>query len=70
MTDKITIVYVGTNPKDKRDIFTDAQLLSSFTPQQINDSLDYFDAMEKKYGKITSVTGNSLAGAYADAVGV
>ncbi|MED4202750.1 SA1320 family protein [Neobacillus mesonae] len=67
-TGELTIVFAGT--ADKKDVFTDAQLLSKIIPAQIQAANDYYGEMAAKYGKITNVCGNSLGGATTNAVGV
>ncbi|TCP24902.1 hypothetical protein EV207_1225 [Scopulibacillus darangshiensis] len=71
-TDDISIVFVGT--ADNKDKITDAQLLSDVPPAQIKAAKKYFNDMKNKYEKnghrITSVTGNSLGGGLANAVGI
>jgi hypothetical protein len=67
------VVYMGTNAHGKygrADLITDIQLLTEATPQQLKDADSYFADMEKEFGEITSVGGNSLGGALANYVGV
>ncbi|MFJ7935244.1 SA1320 family protein [Sporosarcina sp. NPDC096371] len=70
ITKDYTIVYVGTDPSSIPDIITDAKLLRSSPPTQLEEGLQYFDDMEKKYGQISSVTGNSLGGGATNYVAV
>ncbi|MFC0274542.1 SA1320 family protein [Metabacillus herbersteinensis] len=70
---EISIVYVGTDPQETQDLITDAQLLSDLTPAQIEDARGYFSEMNQKYqkvGGVTSISGNSLAGALVGAVAI
>ncbi|UTR16137.1 hypothetical protein MM221_06145 [Salipaludibacillus sp. LMS25] len=67
------VVYMGTNAHGKygmADLITDIQLLTEATPQQLKDADRYLADMEKEFGEITSVGGNSLGGALANYVGV
>jgi hypothetical protein len=67
------VVYMGTNAHGKygrADLITDIQLLTEATPQQLKDADSYLADMEKEFGEITSVGGNSLGGALANYVGV
>ncbi|WP_026065305.1 hypothetical protein [Amphibacillus jilinensis] len=59
------VVYMGTNAHGDygmADIKTDVHLLTEATPQQLEDGKKYFEDMEKAFGAITSVSGNSLGG--------
>lgn len=69
---EISIVYVGSDPKQlKRDwIDTNLNLIGEAEPQQLADAKDYFDDMEDKHGTIAHVTGNSLGGANANRVAI
>lgn len=69
-TKDYTIVYVGTDTKSVPDIKTDVKLLSSIPPAQLDKGLWYFNEMEKEYGPISSITGNSLGGGVANYVAV
>ncbi|MFC7371097.1 SA1320 family protein [Fictibacillus iocasae] len=69
-TKEILIAYTGTDTKDKKDLLTDAQLLSDMVPEQVQAAQDYFDETEKKFGTVSYVCGNSLGGGNANAVGV
>ncbi|UTR16139.1 hypothetical protein MM221_06155 [Salipaludibacillus sp. LMS25] len=67
------VVYMGTNADGKygmADLITDIQLLTEATPQQLKDADRYLADMEKEFGEITSLGGNSLGGALANDVGV
>ncbi|MFG6496260.1 hypothetical protein P8610_12915 [Fictibacillus sp. UD] len=67
---EIIVAYTGTDTGDKNDLKTDLQLLSDRVPVQVEAAREYFDDMEKKFGKISYVCGNSLGGGNANAVGV
>ncbi|KGX87603.1 hypothetical protein [Pontibacillus litoralis] len=72
-TKELTVVYVGTNTEQIEDIVTDVQLLTDLSLPQITAAKQYYEDMNKKYasaGGVSSVTGNSLGGALANAVGV
>ncbi|MFC0187259.1 SA1320 family protein [Fictibacillus aquaticus] len=69
-TKEMLIAYTGTDTKDKKDIITDAQLLSDMVPDQVQAANDYFNKMEQKFGPVSYVCGNSLGGGNANAVGV
>ncbi|MCA0970745.1 hypothetical protein LCM20_09105 [Halobacillus litoralis] len=64
------IIYAGTNKEQFQDLSTDAQLIGSNVPQQLSDAKNYFDRMEKRFGKISYVAGNSLGGALTNAIAV
>ncbi|WP_079529590.1 SA1320 family protein [Halobacillus hunanensis] len=66
-TKSYTIVYTGTG--DKQDVITDVKLLSDVPPVQLEHAVEYFNKMDEKYG-ISSICGNSLAGAYTNAVAI
>ncbi|UOQ94676.1 hypothetical protein MUO14_06935 [Halobacillus shinanisalinarum] len=66
-TKEYTIVYTGTG--DKQDVITDAKLLGDIPPVQLEHAVDYYNEMDEKYG-ISSVSGNSLAGAYTNTVAI
>ncbi|MDS9472563.1 hypothetical protein [Sporosarcina pasteurii] len=57
-----TVVYTGTNPKSKEDIITDLHLVNTTAPPQLEAGEEYLNDMEKKFGKIDSIAGNSLGG--------
>ena len=57
-----SVVYVGTDTDEIQDIITDANLLNTTPPLQLDAALDYFDSMEGEYGEISSISGNSLGG--------
>ncbi|MFP3441374.1 hypothetical protein R0K18_26965, partial [Pantoea sp. SIMBA_133] len=63
---EMAVIYVGTDPASKQDVFTDLQLIGSDIPDQLKDAKSYFDQMEEKYGDISYVAGNSLGGALAN----
>ena len=69
-TDEISIVYVGSEPNVQDWIFTNPMLLSDTPPQQIQDAIDYYDWVNDKIGDVSSITGNSLAGALTNAVSI
>lgn len=69
-TGEYTVVYVGTDPDSNEDIMTDLKLLRDTPPAQLEEGLKYFDDMEKKYGPISSISGNSLGGGTANYVAV
>ncbi|SDY17480.1 hypothetical protein SAMN05421736_101573 [Evansella caseinilytica] len=67
------VVYMGTNVNGvygNADLLTNVKLLTAPVPEQLEASDQYFLDMEKKYGEISSVAGNSLGGALANIVGV
>ncbi|MFD2924025.1 SA1320 family protein [Halobacillus naozhouensis] len=66
-TKDFTIVYTGTG--DKQDMITDAKLLGDVPPAQLEHAVDYYNEMDKKFG-VSSICGNSLAGAYTNAVAI
>ncbi|WP_165998445.1 hypothetical protein [Bacillus sp. Cs-700] len=67
---EMAVIYVGTDPASKQDVFTDLQLIGSDIPEQLKDAKSYFDQMEEKYGGISYVAGNSLGGALANSIAV
>jgi hypothetical protein len=70
ITKDYTVVYVGTDTESIQDIKTDLKLLRSTPPAQLTKGLSYFDEMEKMYGPISSISGNSLGGGIANYVAV
>lgn len=69
-TGEVSVVYVGTDTNSAEDIITDLHLVNSTPPLQLEEGLNYFNDMEKEYGEIRSIAGNSLGGATANYVGV
>ncbi|WP_163530080.1 SA1320 family protein [Halobacillus ihumii] len=67
ITKEFTIVYTGTG--DNQDIVTDVKLLGDVPPVQLEHAVEYFNKMDERYG-INSICGNSLAGAYTNAVAI
>ncbi|MDQ0233474.1 hypothetical protein [Metabacillus malikii] len=73
ISNEYTIIYVGTDIEavnGMQDLITDVQLLSKLTPEQIKAARKYFNNMEKEYGEISSITGNSLGGGLTNSVAV
>ncbi|WP_416148978.1 SA1320 family protein [Salipaludibacillus sp. HK11] len=67
------IIFMGTDHKGKygkEDLITNVNLLTSSVPEQLVNADEYFDKMEKEFGEISSVAGNSLGGALANTVAV
>jgi len=67
------VIFMGTDHKGKygtADIITNINLLTPPVPEQLVNADAYFSKMEKKYGEISSVAGNSLGGALANTVAV
>ncbi len=72
-TEEFSIIYVGTDLHGKygwKDIETNINLLNEAVPAQLEAADDYYVRMEKKFGEISSVTGNSLGGALANSVAI
>ena len=69
-TGELSVVYVGSDQLVGDWFGTNAQLPSYVKPAQIEAAKQYFDDMSDQIGEISSVTGNSLAGANANAVGI
>jgi len=67
---ELTIVYVGSQQIKEDWLGTNAKLLSDTPPAQIEAAQKYFDDVTKEFGEVSSVTGNSLAGASANSVAV
>jgi len=49
-------------------ILTNPMLLSDTPPQQIQDAIDYYDWVNDNVGEVSSITGNTLAGALTNGV--
>lgn len=61
-TEEIFIIYVGTDFHGKygwKDIETNINLLNEVIPAQLEAADDYYVEMEKKFGEISAVAGNS-----------
>ncbi len=69
-TNELTIVFVGSEQLKEDWLGTNLKLLSDTTPVQLKDAQDYFKDVNDDYGKVSSVTGNSLAGALTNAVAI
>ncbi|MBH0161864.1 SA1320 family protein [Fictibacillus sp. 26RED30] len=69
-TKEYIVAYTGTDSSDFNDLKTDGQLLSDMVPVQVEEARNYFNQMEKEFGNISYVCGNSLGGGNANAVGV
>ncbi|GAF13707.1 hypothetical protein JCM19046_3927 [Bacillus sp. JCM 19046] len=72
-TEEIFIIYVGTDFHGKygwKDIETNINLLNEVIPAQLEAADDYYVEMEKKFGEISAVAGNSLGGALANGVAI
>ncbi|MDP4553418.1 hypothetical protein Q9251_21420 [Alkalihalobacillus macyae] len=69
-TPEYAVIYVGTDPKDKKDVLTDLQLIGANVPEQLQGAKQYFNKMEEKFGDISYVAGNSLGGALANSIAV
>lgn len=67
-TKELSIVFVGSEQLDKDWLETNTTLIGKVPPQQILDAKTYYQQMNDKYGPISSVSGNSLAGALTNAV--
>ena len=67
---ELSVVYVGSDQLVGDWLGTNAQLPSYVKPAQIKAAKQYFDDISDQIGEISSVTGNSLAGANANAVGI
>ncbi|MEK5217093.1 SA1320 family protein [Psychrobacillus sp. FSL H8-0487] len=67
-TKELSIVFVGSEQLDKDWLETNTTLIGKVPPQQILDAKTYYQQMHDKYGPISSVSGNSLAGALTNAV--
>lgn len=70
VTKEFTVVFVGSEQLDKDWLGTNSKLLSDVPPAQINDAKEYFDRVNNEIGKVSSVSGNSLAGALTNAVAI
>jgi len=67
------VIFMGTDIHGKyglEDLITNINLLTPPVPEQLESADEYFDKMEKEYGEISSVAGNSLGGALANTVAV
>jgi len=69
-TKELSIVFVGSEQLDKDWLETNTTLIGKVPPQQILDAKTYYHQMNDKYGPISSVSGNSLAGALTNAVAI
>ena len=69
-TNEFTIVFVGSEQLKEDWLGTNLKLVSDTQPAQLKDAVKYFEDVNKKYGKVSSVTGNSLAGAWTNAVAI
>lgn len=69
-TGELSIVYVGSDQLVGDWLGTNTQLPSYLEPAQIKAAKQYFDDISDEIGEVSSVTGNSLAGANANAVGI
>lgn len=69
-TNEISVVFVGSQQLDKDWLETNTKLIGTVPPQQILDAKIYFQQMNNKFGEISSVSGNSLAGALTNAVAI
>ncbi|MFC4618507.1 SA1320 family protein [Camelliibacillus cellulosilyticus] len=69
VSNEVSVIFVGTDPTDINDVVTDLKLLSDVPPSQIKQAQKYYNDMNRKFG-VTSVAGNSLGGALANAVGI
>jgi len=65
---ELTVVFVGSEQLDKDWLDTNTKLIGKVQPPQIEEAKAYFQQMNDKYGQISSVSGNSLAGALTNAV--
>ena len=69
-TKELTVVFVGSEQMDTDWIGTNTKLLSDAPPVQVQEAKAYFDQVNKEIGEVSSVSGNSLAGALTNAVGI
>lgn len=69
-TKELTVVFVGSEQTDKDWKQTNSKLLNRVPPAQLVDAQKYFDEVNKNFGKVSSVTGNSLGGALANSVAI
>ena len=69
-TKELTVVFVGSEQMDTDWIGTNTKLLSDAPPVQVQEAKAYFDQVNKEIGEASSVSGNSLAGALTNAVGI
>ena len=69
-TKELTVVFVGSEQMDTDWIGTNTKLLSDAPPIQIQEAKAYFNQVNKEMGEVSSISGNSLAGALTNAVGI
>jgi hypothetical protein len=69
-TGKLTIVFVGSQQLNSDWLGTNTYLTSYLEPPQMIEAKKYFKDVTDNLGEVSSVTGNSLAGAHANAVGI
>ena len=69
-TQEVSVVYVGSDQLTGDWLKTNTQLPSYVEPAQMIAAKEYFKDVTDRFGEVTSVTGNSLAGANANAVGI
>ena len=69
-TDELSVVYVGSDQLTGDWLKTNTQLPSYVEPAQMIAAKEYFKDVIDRFGEVSSVTGNSLAGANANAVGI
>ncbi|MER2090230.1 MAG: hypothetical protein ABS920_10855 [Sporosarcina sp.] len=69
-TKELTIVFVGSEQLKEDWLGTNLKLLSDTPPTQLKEAVDYFNEVNRDHGKVSSVTGNSLAGALTNAVAI
>jgi hypothetical protein len=67
-TGELTVAFQGT--ADATDTWQDALLVTSQTPPQYEAALAYVHDVESRFGRVSSVCGNSLGGGEAAFVGV
>ncbi|MGM9956102.1 MAG: SA1320 family protein [Peribacillus sp.] len=69
-TRELTVVFVGSEQMDTDWIGTNTKLLSDAPPAQVREAVAYFEHINDEVGEVSSVSGNSLAGALTNAVGI
>ena len=69
-SNELTIVFVGSEQVKEDWLDTNLKLLSDIPPAQLKDAVKYFEEVNNKYGKVSSLTGNSLAGALTNVVAI
>jgi hypothetical protein len=69
-TEELSVIYVGSDQLVGDWLKTNTQLPSHVEPSQMIDAKGYFKDVTARFGEVSSVTGNSLAGANANAVGI